>query len=79
MQAYIFPGQGAQFEGMGAELFNRSETAKKLFRDADDILGIPLSKLMRNGNAEALTPTKIAQPANPSETGLAGARAVFTR
>ncbi len=61
--AYIFPGQGAQFEGMGADLYESSAEAKLLFDEADSILGFKLSEVMFKGSAEDLKQTKITQPA----------------
>jgi len=61
--AYIFPGQGAQFEGMGADLYESSPAAKLLFDEADSILGFKLSEVMFSGSAEDLKQTKITQPA----------------
>src|SRR5690606_16827790 len=63
MKAFVFPGQGAQFEGMGADLYESSEAARKIFQQADDILGFSLSKVMFEGSAEDLKQTKITQPA----------------
>jgi len=63
MKAYVFPGQGAQFEGMGKDLYESSEQAKTLFDKANNILGYKLSEVMFEGSAEALKQTKITQPA----------------
>jgi [acyl-carrier-protein] S-malonyltransferase len=61
--AYIFPGQGAQFEGMGSDLYETSSAAKLLFDEADSILGFKLCEVMFTGSAEDLKQTKITQPA----------------
>ena len=61
-QAYVFPGQAAQFEGMGKDLFDSSELAKKMFEAADQIVGFSLSEVMFYGSAEALKQTNITQP-----------------
>ena len=63
MKAYIFPGQGSQFKGMGKDLFERSEVAKKMFLSADEILGFSLSQIMFEGSDEELKQTKVTQPA----------------
>lgn len=63
MQAYVFPGQGAQFENMGKDLYDEHESARQLFQQADEILGYELSKVMFEGSAEDLVQTKITQPA----------------
>jgi [acyl-carrier-protein] S-malonyltransferase len=63
MTAYVFPGQGAQFEGMGADLYESSEAAKNIFHKADEILGFKLSEIMFSGSAEDLKQTKVTQPA----------------
>lgn len=63
MKAYVFPGQGAQFSGMGADLYNNSEEAKTLFHKANDILGFDITKIMFEGSAEDLKQTKVTQPA----------------
>ena len=56
MKAYVFPGQGAQFSGMGLELYNQSVIAKELFDSANSILGFEITKTMFNGSAEDLKP-----------------------
>jgi [acyl-carrier-protein] S-malonyltransferase len=63
MRAYVFPGQAAQFEGMGKDLFEISDLARQLFHQADDILGYKLSEIMFHGSAEELKETRITQPA----------------
>lgn len=63
MKAYIFPGQGAQFTGMGQDLFENSELAKELFVRANDILGFSITDIMFNGTPEDLKETKVTQPA----------------
>ncbi len=63
MKAYVFPGQGAQFEGMGKELYNEQPIARDLFEEANDILGYRLSDVMFEGTAEELKATRITQPA----------------
>lgn len=63
MKAYVFPGQGAQFSGMGSDLYNNSEVGKQLFEDANSILGFDITKIMFEGSAENLKQTEITQPA----------------
>ncbi len=63
MKAYLFPGQGAQFTGMGKELFESNPKAKELFVKANDILGFDISKIMFEGSADDLKETKVTQPA----------------
>ncbi len=63
MKAYIFPGQGAQFEGMGKDLFDKYDLAKTRFLQADEILGFDISKIMFEGTAEDLKQTRVTQPA----------------
>ena len=63
MKAYVFPGQGAQFSGMGKDLYENSPLAKKLFEKANDILGFRITDIMFEGTAEELKETKVTQPA----------------
>lgn len=63
MKAYIFPGQGAQFEGMGADLYEKFEEARNLFNSANEILGYSITDVMFKGSAEDLKQTKVTQPA----------------
>ena len=63
MKAYVFPGQGAQFTGMGKDLFDNSELAKSLFRQANDSLGFDITRIMFEGEKVELTQTKVTQPA----------------
>lgn len=62
-QAYVFPGQGAQFSGMGKDLYENNELAKLMFDKADEILGFPITKVMFSGSDEELKQTKVTQPA----------------
>jgi [acyl-carrier-protein] S-malonyltransferase len=63
MNAYIFPGQGAQFSGMGLDLYENSPMAQELFEKANDILGFHITDIMFEGSAEDLKETKVTQPA----------------
>ena len=63
MKAYVFPGQGAQFTGMGKDLYDNYPEAKELFHKANDILGFDISKIMFEGTANELKETKVTQPA----------------
>ncbi len=63
MKAYVFPGQGAQFTGMGKDLYEQSELARNLFAKANDILGFDIQQIMFEGSEEALKQTNVTQPA----------------
>lgn len=63
MKAYVFPGQGSQFVGMGKDLFENSAKAKELFLQANDILGFDITKIMFSGTDEELKQTNVTQPA----------------
>jgi [acyl-carrier-protein] S-malonyltransferase len=63
MKAYIFPGQGAQFSGMGKDLYEQSELARELFERANALLGFRITDIMFEGTADELKQTKVTQPA----------------
>ncbi|MBW3544944.1 MAG: ACP S-malonyltransferase [Bacteroidetes bacterium] len=63
MKAYIFPGQGAQFSGMGKDLYEKSDKARQYFQQANEVLGYDLADIMFNGSAEDLKQTRVTQPA----------------
>lgn len=63
MKAFVFPGQGAQFSGMGKDLYESNSEAKALFEKANDILGFEITKIMFEGTADELKQTRVTQPA----------------
>ena len=63
MKAYVFPGQGSQFSGMGKDLYDRYKVAKTLFKSANEILGFDITKILFEGTKEDLQQTRVTQPA----------------
>ncbi|HRZ76103.1 MAG TPA: ACP S-malonyltransferase, partial [Bacteroidales bacterium] len=63
MKSYVFPGQGAQFTGMGKDLYDRFPEAREMFHEANDVLGFEITRLMFEGTEEDLRQTRVTQPA----------------
>jgi [acyl-carrier-protein] S-malonyltransferase len=63
MKAYVFPGQGSQFPGMAADMFQKSDIAKRMFDSANEILGFKITDIMFTGSEEELKQTRVTQPA----------------
>ena len=63
MKAYVFPGQGAQFSGMGKDLYDSSDVAREMFEKANEVLGFEITKIMFEGTDDELKQTKVTQPA----------------
>ena len=74
MKAFVFPGQGAQFVGMGKDLYENSPLAKELFEKANDILGYRITDIMFNGTDEDLRQTKVTQLLTPSSPHIPRSR-----
>ena len=74
MKAFVFPGQGAQFVGMGKELYDNSPLAKELFDKANDILGYRITDIMFNGTDEELKQTKVTFPPQRDQCIVYGRR-----
>ena len=63
MNAYVIPGQGSQFVGMGKELYDRYQIARTLFKSANEVLGFDITKILFDGSREDLKQTSVTQPA----------------
>jgi len=76
MISYVFPGQGAQFEGMGLDMYESSDVAKEYFHKANEILGFDIAEIMFRGSAEDLKQTKVTQMSFEDGLKLVAARAM---